>query len=73
MKTAYHFKDLPKTYRELIGILPPRPIHTEAEYDEAQEMIDALAGFELNADQADYLEAITTFFSAYERTHYPVE
>ena len=73
MKTAYRFQDLPKTYRELVAILPPRPIHTEAEYDEAQEMIDALAGFDLNTDQADYLEAITTFFSAYERKHFPID
>ena len=73
MKTAYRYADLPKNYTSLVAILPPRPIRDEDHYDQVQEMIDALVGFELNEDQADYLDAITVFFSAYEQEHYPIE
>jgi hypothetical protein len=34
-------------------------------------MIDRLAGFDLNADQEDYLEAIATFVEAYEKDRFP--
>src|SRR5438094_663168 len=53
MTTAikHEFRDLPKTYEKLVDILPPRPIHAQDQYDETVEMIDAMAGFELNKDQ----------------------
>jgi HTH-type transcriptional regulator/antitoxin HigA len=36
-------------------------------------MIDRLAGFDLNGDQEDYLEAISTFVEAYERSRFPID
>jgi len=73
MKTTYRFKELPRTYGQLVDLLPPRPIHSESEYDEVQDMIDALVGFKLNKDQADYLDALSTFLEAYEEEHYPID
>lgn len=73
MKTASRYADLPKDYAGLVAILPPRPIHTEDEYDQVQDMLDALTGFDLRGDQADYLEAITMFFAAYEQQHYAID
>jgi HTH-type transcriptional regulator/antitoxin HigA len=35
-------------------------------------MIDRLAGFDLNADQEDYLDALSTFVEVYERDRFPM-
>jgi HTH-type transcriptional regulator/antitoxin HigA len=64
---AAGFKRLPRTYAGLVAMLPPRPIHDKVDYDNAVEMIDRLAGFDLTADQEDYLDALATFVEAYER------
>lgn len=73
MRTTIRHKDLPKTYAKLVSILPPRPIRSEPQYEEVQEMIDALSGYKLNKDQADYLDALSTFFRAYEQEHYAID
>jgi len=70
--TGIKFTRLPRTYAKLVALLAPRPIHDDAELDKALEMIDALAGFELNADQEDYLEALSTFVEAYEEKRFPM-
>jgi HTH-type transcriptional regulator / antitoxin HigA len=67
------FGSLPKTYAELVAALPPRPIHDAADLANASEMIDRLAGFDLNADQEDYLEALSTFVEAYEAQRFPID
>ena len=59
------FWPLPKAYGDLVAVLPPRPIHDEVDLANASEMIDRLAGFDLNADHEDYLEALSTFVEAY--------
>jgi antitoxin component HigA of HigAB toxin-antitoxin module len=64
---------LPKTYGELVAALPPRPIHDALDLANASEMIDRLAGFDLNADQEDYLEALSVFVEAYEADHFPID
>jgi HTH-type transcriptional regulator / antitoxin HigA len=64
-------RHLPKTYRELVGLLPPRPIHDEIELRSSLDIIDRMAGFKLNADQEDYLEAVSTFVEAYETAQFP--
>jgi HTH-type transcriptional regulator / antitoxin HigA len=61
------FKRMPRTYAGLVAMFPPRPIHDEADYDNAVEVIERLAGHRLNADQEDYLEALATFVEAWER------
>lgn len=72
MKTATRFADLPKRYAALVDLLPPRPLHTRQEYEEVVEMIDALAGFDLNKDQEDYLEALSRFVLDYEEKRHPI-
>lgn len=66
------FRQLPKSYAALVAMLPPRPIHDDVELAGATEMIDRLAGFPLNEDQEDYLEAIATFVEAYEAERFPL-
>jgi len=71
--TKSNFRRLPKTYGALVAMLPPRPIHDDVDLANATGMIDRLAGFELNADQEDYLEAISTFVEAYEADRFPID
>ena len=67
------FRKVPRTYQGLVAVLPPRPIQDEVDLANASEMIDRLAGFSLNADQEDYLEAISTFVEAYEAERFPID
>ena len=71
--TLADFKRLPQTYSGLVATLPPRPIHDKVDYDNAAEMINRLAGHDLNADQEDYLEALSTFVEAYEADRFPID
>jgi HTH-type transcriptional regulator / antitoxin HigA len=58
---------LPKTYRELCGLLLPRKIHDDAELETMQEIIDALAVLLTRTpDQNDYLETLAELVEAYE-------
>ena len=65
--------DIPKTYMELVALLVPRPLHDEVDYRNALNVLGAMAGFEMNADQADYFEAIATFVEKYEAEHYAID
>jgi HTH-type transcriptional regulator/antitoxin HigA len=57
---------LPARYADLIALHIPRPIHDRAAYDNTVEIIDALAGHKLNADQEDYLELLSQLVETYE-------
>ena len=57
----------PKTYRELCGLLMPRKIHDEADWEAAQEIIDTMAVLPTRtSDQDDYLETLAELVEAYE-------
>jgi HTH-type transcriptional regulator / antitoxin HigA len=71
--TKKHFRRMPKTYGALVAMLPPRPIHDDVDLANATEVIDRLAGFDLNVDQEDYLEALSTFVEAYEAERFPID
>ena len=71
--TLMRYEDVPKTYDQLLAMHPLRPIHSDMELEHATEMIDILAGHDLNADQADYLDVLSTLVEAYENTHYPLD
>ncbi len=60
------FSSIPETYEELARIYIPRPLHDEQDYEAAVEVMDWLAGFPLNRDQDDVLDAVATFAGAYE-------
>ena len=66
------FSKMPRTFDGLCRMLPLRPIHDEADYDNAIEMLDTIVGFKLNEDQTDYLIALTTLVGAYEDDHYAI-
>jgi HTH-type transcriptional regulator / antitoxin HigA len=63
------YSDVPKRYRELCQVYLLRPVHDDREDAAAAEMMNALAVFEkLNTDQRDYLDALTEFVDAYDKT-----
>ncbi|MCE5277900.1 MAG: transcriptional regulator [Planctomycetaceae bacterium] len=64
--------DIPETYAELVGLFMPRPLHDDVDYRNALAVLDAMAGFDMNADQEDYFDAIATFVEKYEAEHHAV-
>lgn len=60
------FKNLPMTYEGLMKVHLVRPIHDRVDLQNATEIVEALAGFSLNADQEEYLEALSLMVEAYE-------
>ena len=65
--------DIPESYAELVGLFMPRPLHDDVDYRNALATLDAMAGFEMNADQQDYFEAIATFVEKYEAEHHAID
>ena len=65
--------DIPDSYAELVGLFMPRPLHDEVDYHNALAVLDAMAGFDMNADQEDYFEAIATFVEKYEAKQHAIE
>ncbi len=70
-RTLTH-NDIPGSYAELVGLCMPRPLHDDVDYRNALAVLDAMAGFEMNADQQDYFEAIATFVEKYEAEHHAI-
>jgi HTH-type transcriptional regulator/antitoxin HigA len=62
------FAALPKDYTGLCQRYVPRPLHDAADYAAARQAIEPLLGLEsrLNADQTDYLEAVSSFIETYD-------
>jgi HTH-type transcriptional regulator/antitoxin HigA len=73
MKTAskLSFSRLPKTYDKLIKFHVPRPIHDEVSYMNTVEVVDALAGQQVNEDQDDYLLVLSGLVERYESESLP--
>jgi HTH-type transcriptional regulator/antitoxin HigA len=73
MKTTskVSFGKLPKSYDKLIKFHVPRPIHDEVEYQNTVEVIDALAGQQVNEDQEDYLLVLSGIVERYESETLP--
>jgi HTH-type transcriptional regulator/antitoxin HigA len=72
MKTAtLAFSHLPKTYSGLVALHMPRPIHDQVAYDNAVEVVHALAGHKLNRDQDDYLALMAKLVEDYEIENVP--
>jgi HTH-type transcriptional regulator/antitoxin HigA len=65
--------DIPESYAQLVGRFMPRPLHDEVDYRNALAVLDAMAGFKMNADQQDYFEAIATFIEKYEAQHHAID
>ena len=71
--TTLTHDEIPETYAELVGLLMPRPLHDDVDYRNALVVLDAMAGFKMNADQQDYFEAIATFVEKYETEHHAID
>ncbi len=71
MKAQLDFKSLPRTYTGLLQLHMLRPIRDRVDLANACEVLDAMAGQPLNAQQEDYFEALATLVEAYERLHVP--
>ena len=64
---------MPRTYGGLIARFPLRPIHDEADYDNALEVAEALVGsVDLSEDQADFLDVLADIVQKYEARRHPV-
>ena len=68
---AFTFARLPKTYSGLVALHMPRPIHDKVAYDNAVEVVHALAGHKLNHDQDDYLAIMAKLVEDYENENVP--
>jgi len=69
--TTLTFTRLPKTYSALVILHLPRPIHDKVAYDNAVEVVHALAGHKLNHDQDDYLAIMAKLVEDYESETVP--
>lgn len=69
MKTKKN--QIPTNWKRLVTELYLlRPISTKGDYNRAIHIVDMLAGrTDLNRDQADYLESLSTLIEAYENEH----
>jgi len=61
--------DFPSEYAALVADFPPRPIHDAVDYDNTMEIVTAMAGHNLNPDQADYLKVLSEMILQYDREH----
>src|SRR3981081_2572242 len=62
-------RGIPRTYSELVGVHMPKAIHDHVEFENASEIMNALAGHELNKDQEEYLDTVSILVDEYDRTH----
>jgi len=65
-KASSHSAAIPQSYADLVKAFMPRPIHDKAAFDNTQEIVDRLAGHELNDDQEDYLDLLSQLLETYE-------
>jgi HTH-type transcriptional regulator/antitoxin HigA len=74
MKTAVKTptSKIPKTYAGLMAKHLLRPIHDQTDAENAVEMIDLLAGHQLNAEQSDYLDLLSDLYEKWESVQFPI-
>ena len=67
-KTRNIFEEgIPDTYEKLCLAHLPRPIHDDVGWENTMEIVDALTGLPLNADQEDYLHILSEQIEEYEK------
>ena len=64
---------IPASWSALTTRLPLRPIHDDVDWENAMEVIDQMAGHDMNRDQEDYLQALSTLVAAYEDASHAVD
>ena len=74
MSTATSLKQLPKTYTELVKLMPPRTIHDDVDLRNVAEIVDRLAVLDHpTTDQADYLETLSMLIAVYENARHQID
>jgi antitoxin component HigA of HigAB toxin-antitoxin module len=70
-KTSHktEFARFPTDYPALVAMFPPRPIHDSIDYNNTMEIVTAMAGHKLTADQNDYLAILSEMILQYDRAH----
>ena len=70
---AAHEQEAPTEYLTVISAFPPRAIHTDAQLDEAVDVIDQLLEKStLSTAEREYLDTLSTLIEAYERERIPM-
>lgn len=65
-KTAILFTELPTAYHDLVAYFPPRPIHDARAEADTENVVLAMVGHDLNADEQDYLDILSDQLLKYE-------
>ena len=75
MKSETMLRDgLPDGFRELNEVLPLRPIQTDGDLENAQEVADRLAVIDNRTDdQEAYLETLSILIERYEDDHHAID
>lgn len=63
-------------YLDLVRRFPLRPIRTDADYDQAVEILSSLVGRAddgLTPGERDYADALGQFVGTYDDAHYPIQ
>jgi antitoxin component HigA of HigAB toxin-antitoxin module len=63
----------PSSYKELLGLYPPRKIHDKAAYQQALKVVDWLALRAETKDQEDFLDLLSDLVDGYESKRFPQE
>ena len=71
MKTKLLISKIPKKYSALLGMQMLRPLHDRIDYENAMEILAAMAGHSLNSDQEDYFDTLSLLVEAYEAARSP--
>ena len=64
--TRVKFADMPADYAGLVALYPPRPLHDAVDERNVEEIVMAMAGHELTADQEDYLNLLSDLLLKYQ-------
>lgn len=59
---------MPSTYAGLVKLWRPVTIHSDAEMEKAYKVIERLAGFDLTAEQEEYLDLVATLVALYDKS-----
>lgn len=71
--TAKRSARLPTSYKGLVAMLVPRPIHSEDQAEQVWEVISMMAGrADLTEDQEDYLLILTEMYEAWQKENDPM-
>src|SRR5258708_28509208 len=71
--TTFHRSSPPKTFAELSELHMLRPINDKVQFENAQEIADALAVLKHRTrDQDEYLQSLSLLMEHYENEHSPI-